>query len=221
MAYGDNGGSDEDREGAGKQKAAGGTRSTATNSSQLSAPLSNQGPGIPSPYVPGLTVPQAPQGIPAAMATPMTIPNMSTSPYLGPEGAKIKQYQDMAREGVQGYGNMVGRDFEKQVGQMLGGINAIGGLRSGAVHSQTKDLMDMYGRSVGDYASMATRDAMGQGQQSYQYGAESAYRDAADQRARKSSRWGALGKIAGLGLSIAFPAKTLAAKVGQGIMRSF
>lgn len=79
--------------------------------------------------------------------------------------ANIQTMQDLAAKGVQGYGDMLGVDFRKDVGNLLGGLNRIGAIRSGAVQAGVGDLMDTYGRRVGDYASMATRDAMGLGLQ--------------------------------------------------------
>lgn len=155
------------------------------------------------------------------MTTRYQLPVNTASRYgsqYGGVGQKIGMFQDMASESVRGYGSMLGRDFQKQVGVMLGGLNDIGALRSGRVQSELGDLSDQYGRSVGEYASMATRDAMGMGQTEYDRDVERKYREDADRRARKSSKWGALGKLGGLALSVAFPAKTFAAKVGQGII---
>lgn len=112
-------------------------------------------------------------------------------------GYQVGQFQNMAREGVQGYGDMLGDDFRKQVGNYLGDLNSIGGLRSGAVASGLADFGNQYGRAVGQYASMATRDAMGMGQEQASLEAERQYRDMADKRARKGGLLRGVGKILG------------------------
>lgn len=112
-------------------------------------------------------------------------------------GSQVGHFQDMAREGVQGYGNMIGADLQKSIGTMLGGMNSIGALRSGAVPVAAGDIMGQYGREVGNYASMATRDAIGMGQEQASLESERDYRARSDRRARKGGLFGTLGKLAG------------------------
>jgi hypothetical protein len=114
----------------------------------------------------------------------------------------VGQFQDFAREGVQGYGDMVGQDFEKQVGGLLGDLNSIGGLRSGGTVSGLSDLTTNYGRQIGNYAKMATGEAINAGQNEYDANVERQYRTDAEKRARKHSLIRGIGTVLGGGIGL-------------------
>jgi hypothetical protein len=69
-------------------------------------------------------------------------------------------YQGALSGQVKAFGDMAGQDFEKKVGDMLGGLAGIGALRSGAAVSGTRDMMTEFGRQVGNYASMTATDGL-------------------------------------------------------------
>jgi hypothetical protein len=71
---------------------------------------------------------------------------------------------------VNAYGDMVGQDFKRSVGSMLGDLNGIGALRSGAVTSGMNDLTTNYGRQVGNYAAQTATDAEKLDQQESEFG---------------------------------------------------
>lgn len=77
---------------------------------------------------------------------------------------------------VKAYGDMVGQDFQRQVGSMLGDLNGIGALRSGAVTSGMNDLTTNYGRQIGNYASQTATDAARLDQQEAEFGRSLAQR---------------------------------------------
>jgi hypothetical protein len=136
-------------------KQGGGTRSNAPTAS----PYPNVGNTFTEPGAGGPNGPLPP--VSAAGYPTVTLPDRDVAGNIG-------QMQDFAREGVQGYGQMLGEDFRKDVGNTLGNLNKMGALRSGAVEAGMGDLMSNYGRQVGAYSQMATRDAMGLGLQASQ-----------------------------------------------------
>lgn len=101
-------------------------------------------------------------------------PNSANSAHLAAQGLKpieIPQagplfggYYDAInnamQSGIQGYSDIVGQQLKQQIGQTLGGINAIGGLRSGAVPAYINQAMTNFGNQVGDYASMAQQNVL-------------------------------------------------------------
>lgn len=75
----------------------------------------------------------------------------------------VPQAQEFAREGVEGYGEMLKPELMRQIGTTLGGLNEIGALRSGAVPVHLAEVGESYGNQVGAYAKMATGEAIGHG----------------------------------------------------------
>jgi hypothetical protein len=71
---------------------------------------------------------------------------------------------------VKAYGDIVGQDFKKSVGSLLGDLNGIGALRSGAVQSGVNDLTTNYGRQIGNYAAQTATDAARLDQQEAEFG---------------------------------------------------
>lgn len=132
----------------GLMKKGGGTRANAPT------PPSQPYKGVGDTFVPPVSVAGSPT---------VAMPDRDIAGNVG-------MMQDFAREGVQGYGQMLGEDLQKNVGTMLGGLNRMGALRSGATEAGMGDLMSTYGRQVGAYSKMATQDAMGLGLQASQAG---------------------------------------------------
>lgn len=163
--------------------AGGGTRTTNLNPGQQ--PMTAAAPMTPA-------TPFAPPAGPAPGGSPLGA-NYDPNSL----GSNIGAFQNAAGVGVQGYGDMVGQDFQKQVGGMLGDLNSIGGLRSGATVTSMNDLTTNYGRQIGNYAKMAEGDATKMGQEEYDANVERKYRADSEKRARKNSIIGAIGGIVG------------------------
>lgn len=71
--------------------------------------------------------------------------------------------QQYAREGVQGYGDMLQPQLRRTIGSAIGGLNAIGGLRSGGTVQALNDIATDYGSQIGAFAHQATLGAMNTG----------------------------------------------------------
>lgn len=112
-------------------------------------------------------------------------------------GGNVQPFQDAMREGVQGYGNMLGEDLRKQIGVQLGDLNSIGALRSGAVQTGVNDATAAYGRQIGNYASQATGQAVGMAQQENDNQIERGFRDRQYNDAKKASKRRGIGQLLG------------------------
>lgn len=77
--------------------------------------------------------------------------------------ASVKQYQGYAREGVDAYGRQLQRPMLQRIGTALGGLNSIGALRSGGTEVALNDIARDTTEDIGNFASRATLDAIGQG----------------------------------------------------------
>src|ERR1700740_2625802 len=90
-----------------------------------------------------------------------------TAPMSNPAGNSplryVPQAQDLAAKGVQGYGASLLPGLQKQIGDTLGGLNSAGALRSGAVPVALDDASRAYAGQVGNYAKMASGEALGAG----------------------------------------------------------
>lgn len=103
--------------------------------------------------------------------------------------------QKAAATGVQGYGASLQPQMLRQIGTTLGGLNSIGALRSGAVPVAMNDVAQQYGSAVGNYAKMASGEALGAGLAANE---QDLMKQQLDQQ-RKSSLLGAIGS--GLGFA--------------------
>lgn len=112
-------------------------------------------------------------------------------------GYQIDRFQREAREGVKGYGRMLGKDLQREIGTMLGGLNGIGALRSGAVQANARDLMDAFGRRVGDYASMTTMGALQMAQAEKAAESDRRFRTKLRQDMKSASRSQMIGQMLG------------------------
>lgn len=134
-------------------------------------------PKAPGGYgVTGYGVPAAPTGTPGPQtyfgpATGLG-PSSSASqfrkagvhvfqlPQQGPlEGGYFDAFNNAMQQAAQGYANTEGQQFKLDVGKMLGGLNSIGALRSGAVVSDTNNLMNTYAGDVSNYNAQLAEQA--------------------------------------------------------------
>lgn len=77
--------------------------------------------------------------------------------------ADVATAQNFAREGVQGYGDSLQPQLRRTIGSAIGGLNAIGGLRSGGTVQALNDISSDYGSQIGAFAQQATLGAMNTG----------------------------------------------------------
>ena len=108
----------------------------------------------------------------------------------------MPEAQDYLREGVEGYGEALKPELLREIGSTLGGLNEIGGLRSGGVPVALGDVAGKYGAAIGAYAKQAT-----------QYGLEGGlaarrqkFTEDEARRRRKSGLLKAIGSVLGAGI---------------------
>lgn len=89
----------------------------------------------------------------------------------GPAAGGRGSYADKLSGQVSAYGDMVGQDFKKGVGQMLGDLNGIGALRSGAVQAGLNEASSTYGRQIGSYAAQTASTGLGMDENARQFDA--------------------------------------------------
>jgi hypothetical protein len=115
----------------------------------------------------------------------------------------VPKVQKLAQTGVEGFGQAAAPYLSRQIGTALGGINSIGGLRSGAVPVAMGDIATDYGKEVGGYAKMAAGESVGAGLAANEQDLMKQQID----NARKSSLLGAIGGALGFAGNKIFPAK--------------
>jgi hypothetical protein len=120
-------------------------------------------------------------------------------PFLG---GQFDAFRNAMQEAVGGYGAMAGEDFQRRVGEFLGGMNEIGALRSGGVQAGVDQFGREFGRQIGHYSSMASRDALGMAQQEHDSDVERAFRERQYQDAKRASKRRGIGKLLGGALKI-------------------
>jgi hypothetical protein len=109
--------------------------------------------------------------------------------------------QKLAQTGVEGFGQAAAPYLQRQIGTALGGLNSIGGLRSGAVPVALGDVATDYGKEIGGYAKQAAGESLGAGLAANEQDLMKASMD----QARKSSLLGAIGTGLGFAASRIFP----------------
>jgi hypothetical protein len=77
--------------------------------------------------------------------------------------ADVKRAQQLAREGVEAYGEQLQPYLLKDIGSTLGSLNEIGALRSGGTQVALRDLTGEYGNRIGQFARGASLEAIGSG----------------------------------------------------------
>lgn len=120
------------------------------------------------------------------------------TPNKNSQFSDVPEAQQYLREGVEGYGEMLKPELMRQVGTALGGLNEIGGLRSGGTTVALGEIGERYGAQVGAYAKQATEAGVG-------YGLEARKQRFAESEARRRRRSGLLRAIgATLGAAVGF-----------------
>jgi hypothetical protein len=148
----------------------------------------------------------------------MTAPAAPRRRNPGPNSpfSYVPEAQDYLREGVQGFGDTLQPQILKEIGSTLGGLNEIGGLRSGGTTVALGDITQKYADIIGAHARQAT-----------QYGLEAGlgarrqkFQEDEAKRARKHGLLKAIGSVlgAGVGFIAAGPAGAAAgAKIGGSV----
>lgn len=124
----------------------------------------------------------------------------------------VKRAQDLARTGVEGYGETLRPGLEREIGNALGGLNEIGALRSGGANVALRDISTNYAQQVGAFAKQAAGESIG-------YGLEAKRLRLAKKQFEASQRSGLLKSIgsvlgAGVGFALGGPA---GAAAGAGV----
>ncbi len=123
--------------------------------------------------------------------------------------SQVPKAQNLAATGVQGYGASLLPGLRQQIGTTLGNLNSAGALRSGAVPVALNDASNAYGQQVGNYAKMASGEALGAGLAANE---QSLMKEQMDNE-RKTSLLGAVGQALGFAGSRIFPAKSIVKSV--------
>lgn len=134
----------------------------------------------------------------------------------------VKRAQDLTREGVEAFGEQLRPQFEQQVGDVLGGLNSIGALRSGGTQVAMNDLSRTFADQIGSHASSATLQAIGHGLQASsarQQNRMISNQEDEQRRQRRGALLGSIGSVLGAGLGmIAGPALgAVGTKIGNKI----
>lgn len=108
----------------------------------------------------------------------------------------VPEAQDLARQGVEGYGESLQPAILRDVGTALGGLNSIGALRSGGATVALGDISSKYGAMIGAYSKMAAGEATAAGLAARRQKFEE---DQARQ-ARKAGLLKAIGSVLGAGI---------------------
>jgi hypothetical protein len=134
----------------------------------------------------------------------------------------VERAQDFSREGVKAFGEMLRPDLLKDIGSTIGGLNEIGALRSGGTKVALDDLSRSYTDRIGQFASLSTQNALGQGLQGGQLRAQDRdqrFREDEAKRQRKAGLLSAIGSVVGAGVGFAadrvFPATSIVKNVTE------
>lgn len=118
------------------------------------------------------------------------------------EDSYVQRYLSYGQGAADAFGNEVGYDLNREIGSILGGLNQIGGLRSGSPQAAINYAMTQYGRSVGDRAAQYASDFIDLGLGAHENFVARNERDRDYKNARKASKLqqigGAIGTVGGL-----------------------
>ena len=134
--------------------------------------------------------------------------------------------QNLAREGVQAFGEQLRPELLREIGATLGGLNEIGALRSGGTQVALRDLTQTYADRIGAAARGATLDAMGLGLSAGQLRLDQRRQQFAEEEAERQRRGAlrrAVGSVLGAGVGfVAGPALgAVGSKLGERIASRF
>lgn len=110
--------------------------------------------------------------------------------------------QDYLREGTTAYGASLQPAILKEIGSTLGGLNSIGGLRSGGVPVALGEIGQKYADIIGQHAAQSTERGLEYGLEAH----KQRFAEAEAKRRRKAGLLHAIGSVlgAGLGAGIGF-----------------
>jgi len=114
-------------------------------------------------------------------------------------GGYVDQAAAAANKAATGFGQAAQRPLAQQVGTMLGGLNSIGALRSGAVPVAAGDIASAYGTQVGAAAKQAAGESLGAGLAANE---QDLMRQQMEEQ-RRASLLGSIGSALGFGAGIA------------------
>lgn len=115
----------------------------------------------------------------------------------GSLGAATAGFEKQLSGAAQGYANIAGRDLRRGLGIMLGDLNSIGALRSGAVQAGVDQASREYGKTIGDYSSMLALEGARMGQEEFDRETERRFRERQYRDARRASKRRGLGRALG------------------------
>ena len=133
----------------------------------------------------------------------------------------VERAQDLTREGVTAQAELLRPELLGRIGDTLGGLNSIGGLRSGGTRVALGELNREFTDRIGNIASAATLGSIGSSLQAgnlrLQDRSQNFQEDEARRR-RKSALLGAIGKVvgAGIGFAVGGPPGAAAGAAGGG-----
>lgn len=137
----------------------------------------------------------------------------------------VQRAQDLAKQGVEGYGETLRVPLMREIGTALGGLNSIGALRSGGTTQALGDISQNYTAQIGSYAKMAAGEATNAGLEANRQREQRRQFDAENRRRSRASLFGAIGTALGAGIGFfagAGPAGAVAgAKAGRAVGSSF
>lgn len=125
----------------------------------------------------------------------------------------VERAQGFQREGVKAFGELLRPDLLKDIGDTLGGLNSIGGLRSGGTKVALDDISRNFTDRIGQYASAATLNGTNAGLQAGNLrlgDRDLRFREDEAERERKNRLLSSIGSVVGAGVGFAvdriFPA---------------
>lgn len=127
----------------------------------------------------------------AGLQTPKHLQSKGYDPYQD-----VGRAQDLASQGVEGYGETLKPHLMREIGNALGGLNEIGALRSGGTKVALEDISTNYAQQIGAFAKQASGEAIGYGLEAQKMRLQ---RDR-DKQARKASLLKAIGGVLGAGV---------------------
>jgi hypothetical protein len=133
--------------------------------------------------------------------------------------ADVGAAQDFTREGVIASGELLRPELMSRIGDTLGGLNAIGALRSGGTRVALGEVNREFTDRIGNIASRATLGALGTGVQAGGLrlrDRDLQFREEEAKRARKFALLKAIGGVVGAGIGFALGPLGAVAGAGGG-----
>ena len=112
---------------------------------------------------------------------------------------EVPEAQQYLREGTLAYGQSLQPAILKEIGSTLGGLNAIGGLRSGGVPVALGEIGQKYADIIGQHAAQSTERGLEYGLEAH----KQRFVEAEAKRRRKAALLHAIGSVLGAGIGFA------------------